>query len=55
MAKYMLLEVALHGLDTPHDEVIKRVEFALDKEFPYRYFSVEVECIEHAGEDAELG
>lgn len=51
----MLLEVALHGLDDPHAEVIKRVEVALGREFPNPYFSVEVECIEHAGEDAASG
>jgi hypothetical protein len=51
MAKYMLIEVSVHGIDLPHDEVLARVKKAVEQELDDQPFlGVEVECDEHAGE-----
>ena len=51
MAKYMLIEVSVHGIDLPHDEVLERVKKVVEQEFQDQMFlQVEVECFEHAGD-----
>jgi hypothetical protein len=50
VVSYMLLEVFLFNVAGSHDEVIRKVETLLDT-FLTPYGSVEVECIEHAGQD----
>jgi len=50
----MLLEVSLFDVTLPHDEAIREVETLLET-LVGPYGSVEVECIEHAGEDAASG
>jgi hypothetical protein len=50
MAKYMLIEVSLHGFDLPHEEVLERIKKVVEREFDDQPFlGVEVECTEHAG------
>lgn len=53
MTKYMLVEVSIHGIDLPHQEVLDRVKRVIECEFDDQPFAnVEVECEEHAGEDS---
>lgn len=52
MAHYMLLEVSIHGIDLPHDEVLKRMEHLLNEVVQDQPFGEwEVECVEHAGSE----